>query len=313
MDKKKLLFVFNPRSGKGQIKSRLIDIIDLFVKNGYEVTAHPTQEAGDARTVVAERAGDYDLVVCSGGDGTLDETISGMMHREDKVPIGYIPAGSTNDFAQTLRIPKDMLSAADIAVNGRIFPCDVGKFNKYYFVYVAAFGLFSDVSYQTSQKLKNVFGHGAYVLEGAKRLSDIPSYLLRVEINDQVIEGEFIYGMVTNSTSVGGIKNMALKDTKLDDGLFEVNLIKYPNNPIQLNEILTNLMLPTILDTEYVMHFKAKHVKIECLNQKMPWTLDGEFGGNHQVAEISNIKQAIPLMIRKKAERKKRISLPVIM
>ena len=235
------------------------------------------------------------------------------MRRESKVPVGYIPAGSTNDFAQTLRIPKDMLSAADIAVNGKVFPCDVGLFNKYYFVYVAAFGLFSDVSYQTSQKLKNVLGHGAYVLEGAKRLSDIPSYRLRVEINNQVIEDEFIYGMVSNSTFVGGIKNMALKDTRLDDGLFEVNLIKYPNNPIQLNEILTNLMLPTLLDTEYVMHFKAQQVKIECLNQKVPWTLDGEFGGNHQMVEISNIRQAIPLMTRKKTERKKRLQLPIIM
>lgn len=313
MERKKLLFVFNPRSGKGQIKSRLVDIIDLFVKSGYEVTAHPTQGVSDARNIVADRAGEYDLVVCSGGDGTLDETISGMMRREDKVPIGYIPAGSTNDFAKALRIPKDMLSAADIAVNGKVFPCDVGAFNKDYFVYVAAFGIFSDVSYQTSQKMKNVLGHGAYVIEGAKRLSDIPSYVLRVEMNGQVIEDEFIYGMITNSTSVGGIKNMALKDTKLDDGLFEVNLIKYPNNPIQLNEILTNLMLPNLLDTQYVHHFKTDKIKIECLNRNMPWTLDGEFGGNHKIAEISNIKRAVHLMTRKKAERKKRIQLPVIM
>ncbi len=305
MERKKLLFVFNPRSGKGQIKNRLVDIIDLFVKSGYEVTAHPTQEVGDARNIVAERAGEYDMVVCSGGDGTLDETISGMMRCQDKIPVGYIPTGSTNDFAKTLRIPKDMLAAADIAVNGRVFPCDVGLFNKYYFVYVAAFGLFTDVSYQTSQKLKNVLGHGAYVLEGAKRLADIPSYKLRIEINGQVIEDEFIYGMITNSTYVAGVKNLALNETRLDDGLFEISLIKYPNNPMQLNEILTNLMLPNLLDTEYVMHFTTDNIKIECLNQSMPWTLDGEFGGNHQMAEIRNIKRAIPLMVRRKTMRKK--------
>ena len=279
---KKLLFVFNPRSGKGQIRPRMVDILDLFVKSGYEVTAHPTQGVADARNIVAQQAGNYDLIVCSGGDGTLDETISGMMDREERIPIGYIPAGSTNDFAKTLHIPKNMMTAADTAVNGRLFPCDVGRFNDDYFVYVAAFGLFTDVSYQTSQNLKNVLGHGAYIIEGAKRLSDIPSYVLRVEINGEVIEDEFIYGMITNSTYVGGVKNMALKDTRLDDGLFEVNLIRYPNNPMELNEILTNLMLPTVLETKHVLHFTTDRVKIRCGNRSVPWTLDGEFGGIHQ-------------------------------
>lgn len=310
MERKKLLFVFNPRSGKGQIKNKLMDIINLFVKSGYQVTVHPTQYAGDGRKLVAECAGEYDLVVCSGGDGTLDETISGMMERKKKVPIGYIPSGSTNDFAQTLRIPKDMLVAADIAVNGRIFPCDVGTFNQDYFVYIAAFGIFTDVSYQTSQNLKNVLGHGAYIIEGAKRLADIPSYILKVEIDGKIIEDEFIYGMITNSTSVAGVKNLMLKDTKLDDGLFEVHLIRYPNNPIQLNEILTNLMLPQLLDTEYVYHFTTDHVKIQCVNRAVPWTLDGEFGGNHQTVEISNKKRAIHLMTRQRTQRKKRIQLP---
>ena len=152
--KKKLLFVFNPRSGKGQIKSRFVDIMDLFVKIGYQVTAHPTQCAGDARDVVAKQAGGYDLVVCSGGDGTLDETISGMMERQDRVPIGYIPAGSTNDFANSLYIPKNMKQAAQVAVSGKQFACDVGSFNENTFVYIAAFGLFTEVSYETRQELK---------------------------------------------------------------------------------------------------------------------------------------------------------------
>lgn len=310
--KKRLLFVFNPRSGKGQIKSRLVEILDLFVKSGYEVTAHPTQSAGDARTVVREMAGEYNLVVCSGGDGTLDETISGMMDRTERIPVGYIPAGSTNDFAQTLRIPKNMLKAAEIAVNGRQFACDVGNFNQDYFVYVAAFGLFTDVAYQTSQNLKNVLGHGAYIIEGAKRLADIPSYILRVEINGEVIEDEFIYGMVTNSVYVGGMKNMALKDTKLDDGLFEVNLIRYPNNPIELNEILTNLVLPSLLETKHVLRFTTDQVKIRCLNRTVPWTLDGEFGGSHQEVLIHDEKKAVELMVKKKTQKKKRIQLPLI-
>lgn len=300
MEKKKLLFVFNPKSGKGQIKNRLLDILDTFVKSGYEVVAHPTQAKDDARLMIEKHAKNYDLVVCSGGDGTLDEAVSGMMESPVKVPIGYIPAGSTNDFAASLRIPKNMLRSADIAVNGKLFPCDVGGFNEDYFSYVAAFGLFTDVSYQTSQNLKNVLGHGAYIIEGAKRLVDIPSYILEVEVNGEVIRDEFIYGMITNSTSVGGIKNMTGKDVMLDDGLFEVNLIKFPQNPLQLNEILTNLMMPKAIDTQYIYSFKTDHMILRCENQAIPWTLDGEFGGNHRDVEITNHKQAVQFMVKAK-------------
>ena len=154
MDKKKLLFIFNPKSGKGQIRNQLLAIVDTFVKSGYEVTIYPTQAKADAVRKVAEAADEYDLVVCSGGDGTLDEVVTGMMQCDGIVPIGYIPAGSTNDFAQSLKIPKNMLQAADVAVNGQAFPCDVGVFNEDYFVYIAAFGLFTDVAYQTDQDLK---------------------------------------------------------------------------------------------------------------------------------------------------------------
>ena len=300
MEKKKLLFVFNPKSGKGQIKNRLLDILDTFVKSGYEVVAHPTQAKDDARLMIEKHARSYDLVVCSGGDGTLDEAVSGMMESPVKVPIGYIPAGSTNDFAASLKIPKNMLRSADIAVNGKLFPCDVGGFNEDYFSYVAAFGLFTDVSYQTSQNLKNVLGHGAYIIEGAKRLVDIPSYILEVEVNGEVIRDEFIYGMITNSTSVGGIKNMTGKDVMLDDGLFEVNLIKFPQNPLQLNEILTNLMMPKAIDTQYIYSFKTDHMILRCENQAIPWTLDGEFGGNHRDVEITNHKQAVQFMVKAK-------------
>ena len=300
MEKKKLLFVFNPKSGKGQIKNRLLDILDTFVKSGYEVVAHPTQAKDDARLMIEKHARNYDLVVCSGGDGTLDEAVSGMMESPVKVPIGYIPAGSTNDFAASLKIPKNMLRSADIAVNGKLFPCDVGGFNEDYFSYVAAFRLFTDVSYQTSQNLKNVLGHGAYIIEGAKRLVDIPSYILEVEVNGEVIRDEFIYGMITNSTSVGGIKNMTGKDVMLDDGLFEVNLIKFPQNPLQLNEILTNLMMPKAIDTQYIYSFKTDHMILRCENQAIPWTLDGEFGGNHRAVEITNHKQAVQFMVKAK-------------
>ena len=174
---KKLLFIFNPRSGRGEIRNKLLDIIDVFVKGGYEVIAHPTQGPMDGCQMVQEMAKDVDLIVCSGGDGTLDEVVTGIMEQKSQVPIGYIPAGSTNDFATSLGIPKDMVKAAETAVMGSKFSCDIGSFNEDFFVYVAAFGLFTEVSYKTSQEWKNVLGHAAYILEGAKCLHDIHSGL----------------------------------------------------------------------------------------------------------------------------------------
>lgn len=298
--KKKLLFVFNPYSGKAQIKNQLLDIVDTMVKENYEVTIYPTQCAGDARDKVEAEAGNYDLVVCSGGDGTLDEAVTGMMHREEKVPLGYIPAGSTNDFASSLGIPKDMVKAAKAAVSGETFPCDIGKFNDDYFVYVAAFGLFTEVSYKTSQEWKNVLGHAAYILEGAKCLHDIPSFMMQVEYNNMRIQDEFIYGMITNSTSVGGFKGMTGKDVLLDDGVFEVTLIKKPKNPMELNEIIASLM-NLVDDTDMIYSFKSSEIKFTS-GKEIPWTLDGEFGGNHTELRIQNLKQAIGIMVKKPEE-----------
>lgn len=293
--KKRLLFVFNPHSGKAQIKNQLLEIIDTMVKAGYEVNAYPTQARGDAIEKVRNEAGEYDLVVCSGGDGTLDETVTGMMSREEKRPLGYIPAGSTNDFATSLGIPKEMTKAAAVAVRGKQFPCDIGAFNGDYFVYVAAFGLFTEVSYKTSQEWKNVLGHAAYILEGMKSLHDIPSYHMQVEYDNVRIQDEFIYGMITNSTSVGGFKGMTGKDVKLDDGLFEVTLIKNPKNPIELNEIIASL-INLVDDTDMIYSFKASKVKFTS-REEISWTLDGEYGGDHSEVEVKNLHQAVEIMV----------------
>ncbi len=299
--KKKLLFIFNPCSGKGQIKNKLMDIIDIMVKAGYEVTVHSTQDREDAMRKVKEEAKDYDLVVCSGGDGTLDEAVTGMMQSEKKVPLGYIPAGSTNDFANSLKIPKNILKAAHVAVEGRTFPVDVGYFNGDSFIYIAAFGLFTDVSYQTSQELKNILGHAAYILEGAKRLHNIPSYKMRVEYDGNVIEDEFAYGMITNSVSVGGFKKLTGKNVLLDDGLFEVTLIKMPKNPVEWNEILVCL---TSLkdDSDLIYTFKTDCVKF-LPEDVIPWTLDGEFGGDHKNVIVKNVHKALEIMVKNKENK----------
>ena len=297
---KKLLFVYNPRAGKEMLKPRLSDVLDIFVKAGYEVTVHPTQAYRDAYYQIKEyEVGKYDLVACSGGDGTIDEVATGMMKRremgKDVVPVGYIPAGTTNDFAKSLHIPRKPLAAADNAVKGVPFPCDIGKFNDSVFVYIAAFGIFTDVSYETDQAVKNVLGHMAYILEGAKRIFNIPSYKIKVEHDGEVIEDEFIFGMVTNSRSVGGFSNMVGKNIVFDDGLFEVTLIKTPKNPIALQEIIAALLIEQV-DTKHMYTFKTKKITFDSV-EEIPWTLDGEFGGEQDYVEIENVQKAMEIMV----------------
>ena len=293
--KGRMLFIFNPRSGKGQIRNKLMDIIDVFVKGGYEVVVHPTQGAKDAEKMAKTMAEEVDLIVCSGGDGTLDEVVTGLMEIGANVPLGYIPAGSTNDFASSLEIPRDMVKAAQDIVDGHLFSVDVGSFNEDNFIYVAAFGMFTDVSYETSQDLKNILGHLAYVMEGAKRIFDVKTYHLCVEANGEVHEGDYIYGMITNSHSIGGFRNLVGNDVEMDDGLFEVTLIKKPKNPLELNEIIAAL-INAYDDTDMIDAFKANSLYIHG-DEAISWTLDGEFGGEHKEVRIKNRKQALDILI----------------
>ena len=305
MEAKNILFVYNPRAGKAKIRSKLCDIIDIFAKAGCEVTVYPTQQEGDAARAVMNKKKRYDLLVCSGGDGTLDETVNGMIKCSKRIPIGYIPAGSTNDFAMSLGLPKDMCRAAEVVVSGEDYPCDIGAFNENCFVYIAAFGLFTDVSYVTSQAIKNVLGHMAYLLEGMKRISSIKSYKLKVCYRsseqeadggaEKTIEDEFIYGMVTNSLSVGGFKRITGKYVELDDGEFEVTLIKKPSNPLEINMIIAALLNRNI-NTDYMYCFKTREITFEAEGE-IPWTTDGEFGGNHKSVHIENMKQAVKIRV----------------
>ncbi len=299
MDRKKLLFIYNPKAGKGQIKTHLLDIIDIFVKNNFEVTVYPTQNAGDAVLATCEKHDYYELVVCSGGDGTLDEVVTGMMQCKKKIPVGYIPAGSTNDFANSLHIPKNMKKAALVATTGKKFSCDIGSFNKDSFVYIAAFGLFTDVSYETDQQMKNILGHMAYLMEGMKRLAITKSFHYKVSYEENQIEDDFVFGMVTNSISVGGFKRITGKYVELDDGVFEVTLIKLPKNPVELNTIMAALLVRDI-DTDLMYCFKTSKVVFES-KENIAWTLDGEFGGSQKKVVIENKKQALEIMIPENA------------
>lgn len=296
MENRKMLFIYNPKAGKAKIKSNLLDIIDIFTKAGYEVTAYPTQARGDGQRAVRERkAGYYDIVVCSGGDGTLDEVVSGMMQCESKTVIGYVPAGSTNDFANSLKIPKNMLGAAQVIVEGNTFGCDIGIFNDDFFVYIAAFGVFTDVSYETRQDIKNVLGHMAYILEGARRLSAVRAYKMRVESEELTVEGEFLFGMITNSVSVGGFRRITGKYVQLDDGEFEVTLIKKPSNAMELNLIMAALINRSI-NTDCMYCFRTSSLRFTS-EDEIAWTLDGEFGGKHTTVDIRNEKQALNIRV----------------
>lgn len=292
---KKLYFIYNPHSGREQIRNKLSDILQIFSRAGYEVTVYPTRECKDATKKIEELSEDYDLVVCSGGDGTMDEVVEGMMRREQKIPIGYIPSGTINDFARSLKIPRDMKKAAQIAVCGKNFACDMGTFNKQHFVYIAAFGIFTDVAYSTKQNMKNVLGHMAYLLEGVKRLTNIPSYHMKFSSKEITEEGDFIFGMVTNSRSVGGFKSIIGRKVQFDDGVFEITFIRTPKNPVELQEILGAIILKEI-DSKYMYSFRTSKLLIEA-DTKVPWTLDGEFGGDCSSALIENHQKALEIKV----------------
>lgn len=294
-EKKKLFFIYNPCSGRGQIRTKLFDILQIFSDAGYEMSVYPTKQRKDAVKRIQELEDGYELVVCSGGDGTMDEVVQGMMMRENKVPIAYIPSGTVNDFARSLKIPRNMITAAKVAVGGKNFPCDMGSFNEESFVYIAAFGIFTDVAYSTSQDIKNVLGHMAYLLEGVKSLTNIPSYSLRFKSEELEAEGDFIFGMVTNSRSVGGFKSIIGKNVQFDDGVFEVTFIRTPRTALELQKILSAIVNREIT-SEYMYSFRTSCLIVES-DLSIPWTLDGEFGGEWQEARIENHRKALEIRV----------------
>lgn len=294
---KKLLFIFNPTAGKGRIKGKLTDIVDIFTRGGFLVTAYPTQSKGDATRVARELGGEYDRVVCSGGDGTLSETVAGLVELPQPPVLGYLPMGSTNDCGRTLHIPMDVRQAAQLNAtleNGEIRPWDIGTFNGTPFVYVAAFGAFTTVSYDTPQELKNTFGHLAYIMAGIASIPTIAPYHIRVEYEGGQVEDDFLYGMVCNTYFVGGMK-APLERVRLDDGLFEVLLVKTPMNIADLGGLLQTLVSQTPIQGGPVVFLRTSQLTITC-EREIPWTLDGEFGGKHRVARVENRQQALQVI-----------------
>ena len=292
---KSIYFIFNMKSGKAAIASKLACVIDEFTKADFEVTVHPTQSRGDAADAALYACKNaYDLIVCSGGDGTLNEVIQGVMMAENKLPIGYLPTGSTNDFAKSAGISTRIGQAVKTVIGGKPRYFDMGKLNDRSFTYIAAFGAFIEVTYETPQNMKNVLGHAAYILNGILHVGKIRSHHIKVTANDQQFEDDYIFGMITNSSSVAGL--LSLDDFLCDDGLFEVTLIKRPSGPLALQKTIKGILnLENDLDTKYIKSFRASNVKFEC-EDKINWTVDGEFGGALNCAEVVNFNRAVQII-----------------
>ena len=301
---KKLLWIVNPHAGRGALSGKVIPCINVFQQAGYDVTVYVTQGAQDATRVVRERALAFDRIVCAGGDGTLSEVVTGLMESPVRPPLGYIPAGTTNDFALTLNIPRSVPEAAAVAVGNHLHALDIGRFNERYFNYIAAFGLFTEVSYATPQQTKNVFGRAAYFLEGVKSLANIKEYHIRVQSDELSLENDFIYGMVSNSVSVGGFKAIEPDRVVLDDGLYEVLLVYPVENPIELQALVNDLLTHNTASSRFA-YFRTSHITFDA-DSEVQWTLDGEFGGAVQHAEITNFSRAVTFATGKAPEADKK-------
>ena len=295
MEREHILFIYNPHAGKGALRSKLSDVMEIFRKADLEVTVFPTLEPEDATRIVQEKGSRYDRIICAGGDGTLHEVTRGLMD----LPVmarprcGYIPTGTVNDFATSIGLPKQILKAARAAAGDKSQAFDVGEMNGSFFTYVAAFGAFTSVSYETPQATKNLLGKTAYLLDGVAKLNTIKSVPVSVNVDGEEWEGDCVLGMVTNATSIGGFKLLRKKEIELDDGLFDGLFVRTPKNPIELNQVMNFLV--TGEENEQVHFIQGSQIVIRC-EEEVAYTLDGENGGRYKEAVIRCHRQAITYM-----------------
>lgn len=291
------MLIVNPNSGKSKPKSMLFEIIQTLSKNDCMVTTLITQKEADATKFASFACNEekYDMIICCGGDGTLSETISGIMQSSHPLPLGYIPCGSTNDYAKSLGISSDYVEAATNAINGKEYPVDIGKINGKHFNYIASFGLFTSVSYNASRSLKSMLGHTAYVLEGTKELTKIKANHVRIETDSAVYEDDYIFGAVANSTSIGGIVKIDETLVSFNDGVFEICLVKMPKTPADLVKIIKGMM-NSDFTLDCFEFFRASSLKITAPGD-MAWSLDGEKAEPGSDIDINIIHSAVKLML----------------
>lgn len=291
---KRLLLILNPISGKKIGKRYLSDVVEMFCRADYIPTVFVTTGHGYARRVACTHGGEADLVVCLGGDGTFNEMVAGLLEGGHTTPVGYIPCGSTNDFASSIGLKKTVPAATDAILNGTPHTYDVGVFGGRYFSYVASFGIFSRASYATPQNVKNALGHLAYVLEGAKELSHIHPWHVRFEVDGKTVEGDYIFGAVSNATSVGGVLTLDPHTVDMNDGLLELLLVKMPRNPVELSECIRALVEQKY-DTDAITFISGSEFVVTA-DPTMEWSLDGEWGSGAETIRIRNRRDAIRLI-----------------
>lgn len=288
---KKLLLIVNPKAGKRRSRDFFFDIFSIFSEAGYLISLRQTKGPGDAVRIAAEEAPDYDLVVCYGGDGTLNQVVNGLLPLSSPPPLGYIAGGSTNDFAATLRLPSDPVEAAKAILDSDEWALDVGRFNQRLFMYVASFGAFTKVSYSAPQNVKNDLGHLAYIIEGVKDLSSLRFYPARIEADGEVFDGRFLFGAIANATSIGGLMKLKQEDVVLDDGKFEMLLFPEPKNVNDLNDMFRALLLQDYSGNGLILRH-ASRITVES-QEELSWSLDGEFESGGTRVEILNLHRQL--------------------
>ena len=295
MDGKKLLLIVNPRSGKLRSRGPLFDAMCVLCDAGWLVKLHLTAGPGDAAETAAAEGAGYDAVICVGGDGTLNETVSGLMELKSPPPLGYFPRGSTNDFAASLRIPLDPVQAARAAVSAAPRRLDVGRWNRRSFVYVASFGAFVRSSYAAPQEAKNALGHFAYILEGMKDLNTLRPYHIRLTADGEVLDGDYLFGAVCNSTSIGGLMKLDPERVVLDDGKFEMLLVPSPKTAADLQNLVLAL-LNQQYDSQGLVFRHVSSLRLET-EEELPWSLDGEYAPSVPVVDIVNRQRALRMLL----------------
>ena len=295
---KRIMLIINPKAGKGEYRQEIAGILDVLCKKGNFVGVYMTAHQSHAEELVRKEGSKYDVVACIGGDGTLGETIAGLMHLETRPPVCHIPLGTANDVATSLDLPKEGAKAARLIRTGKPIPLDVGRFGGKHFIYIAAFGAFTEVAYQTPHENKKNLGHLAYLLTGMGSLGNITPRNLIVEFDgENRVEGEFIFGAVANTTSIAGLVKIKPDIVDLGDGAFEVILVKNPKNIVDLNNIFVGIFTQKY-DSEYVQVFKAKEARF-LFEEPVPWTRDGEDGGSHTEVLLQTIQPGVQIFVPK--------------
>lgn len=290
-----MFLIANPKSGRARIKTELLNIVQILTRGGYIVTVYPTARAGEATRVASELDGEYETVVCCGGDGTLNEVINGLMKNKNKFKLGYIPLGTLNEWSSGLKISHIPKQAAEDILSGIVKPLDIGLFGNRYFSYTACFGAFTSASYSAPQNIKNAIGQSAYFFEGIKSLTLIKPSHLKFEADGKVFDGNYIFGSVSNSVSMGGVIKLDTTDIKLDDGLFEMLLIENPDNLAELQEIMESIIKRSYTRNK-IKFLKAKSITVYG-SADTDWTLDGEYAKGEEKINIRNVHKAINFIV----------------